>query len=427
MSDRLAIEGGKPMISNLNYKRWPFYSSDVEEVILARIRSGDIYATEPDPIIEELESLFIQKYCPGHYALFCASGTAALFSAYFSLGLDYGAEVLVPSNTFRATVTPLLLLNLRPVLCDSDPVTGGIDLDDAEQRITKRTQALVVTHLWGHPVDMTKAKQLADKYNIALVEDCSHAHGSSWQELPVGTVGNVSVFSLGTKKMVSGGIAGILITKDSTIYERALAFGQPKPRAKAIIKDEKLRAYLGTGFGANLRGSPIAAALAIDHLNRLPETISIKNKNLLKLSKALQDYLPDLVSPTRKIEVTSGTWYAFYCSWTNQEISRDLILRALQAEGVLVSKPDSLLHQQILFADPSPMTSYKFDKLPMCSKTDYPNSNLIFERLIGWQTREMYELADETIASYALAFEKIQQNLHKLIMFNNHPNHVKSQ
>ncbi|MHB0929635.1 MAG: DegT/DnrJ/EryC1/StrS family aminotransferase, partial [Candidatus Nanopelagicales bacterium] len=236
-----------------------------------------------DVSIESFERNFVDQLCPGHYAIFCSTGTAGLHSAYFALGLENEAEVLVPTNTFRATVTPLLQLNLTPVFCDSNPITGAIDLEDAEKRITSQTKALVVTHIWGHPADMDKAVALSKKYKLFLIEDCSHAHGARYNGQPVGTFGDVSVFSLGTKKMISGGLGGIIVTKNKTIYEKAMLFGQPSPVAAAKTSDNNLRSFLGSGFGVNYRGSPLAAIIASEHLARLEYTIATKNHNIEKL------------------------------------------------------------------------------------------------------------------------------------------------
>jgi len=411
----LALDGGPPAVPPLSFRRWPFYSTKVAAAIVERVVSGNLYATEIDPLIEGFEERFTQRLCPGYKSIFCSTGTAALSSAYFALGLDPGAEVLVPTNTFRATVTPLLLLNLRPVLCDSDSHTGTIDLDHAESKITSRTQALVVTHIWGHPADLKRACRISKKYGLALVEDCSHAHGATFNGKPVGTFGDVSVFSLGTKKMISGGLAGMLVTKTSRIYERALLFGQPKPRGDIELTDPYLREFLGTGLGANFRGSPLAAVLANEHLERLPSTISVKNANLLRLADALNRYLPDLCPPSRKKEFTSGTWYAFQCSWRNQEIRRDILIAALKAEGVSVTKPTHLLHNERLFYDFSPLSTFRFRRRPRYRKHEYLKSELLFDQIIGWETRELYEPANEIVDSYALAFEKISRNLRRLV------------
>lgn len=407
----LALFGGPPSVTSLNARKWPFYSGDVEPAVLDKIRTGNIAATNVDKDIIAFERSFVDKQCPDHAAIFCGSGTAGLLSAYFALGLDKGAEVLVPSNTFRATVTPLLLLNLVPVFCDTDPVTGTIDIEDAARKLTSKTQALVVTHMWGHPANMSQAMEFVAKNKLALVEDCSHAHGARYNDTPVGTFGDVSIFSLGTKKMVSGGIAGIVLTKNQDIYERASIFSQPKPVALSKIKSEYIKSFADSGFGVNFRGSPISAILASEHLDRLNYTITVKNENLSRIQNGLNQYLPDLICPTRNNSFTSGTWYAFNCRWTHQTIKASRIYDALLAEGVRVHRPSGFLHNETVFHDQSLLTSY--DKLPFqegsCGETEE-----LFTSLIGWDTRELYDPAFAITDQYILAFEKISKNLHRL-------------
>ena len=134
MVDKLAINGGSPSVSISSNRLWPFYDKEVEEVIANKIRKSQVFATNIDPDIEQLEQSFVNKLCPDHFSLFCSSGTSALMTAYFSLGLDKGAEVLVQSNTFRATATPLFLLNLVPTLCDSNN-NGSLSIEDAEKEL----------------------------------------------------------------------------------------------------------------------------------------------------------------------------------------------------------------------------------------------------------------------------------------------------
>ncbi|MGG4094487.1 DegT/DnrJ/EryC1/StrS family aminotransferase [Paenibacillus lautus] len=411
---KLAIDGGEPTVRLNNTKRWPFYSSNVEEPILSRIREGSLDAAAIDIAIQAFENDFSNTYCQGLYSIFHCSGTAALLTAYFALGLPRGAEVLVPTNTFRATVTPLLTLNLFPVFCDSDPITRCIDLDDAESRITPNTKALVVTHIWGHPADMERAVAICKKNNLFLVEDCSHAHGATWNGKRVGTFGDIAVFSLGTKKMISGGKAGILVTKHRTFYDRALLFSQPKHRANSDMSSSYLKEYLGTGLGVNFRGSPISAILANEHLVRLPRTIESKNNNLTKLEKAIVSEFSELTPPIRDSRFNEGTWYMYYCTWDVEELSRDFLYKAMKAEGMAVIKPETFLHNQKVFKDPSIFTTLDFpsfsDRLG-----EYPVSDWLLKVLIGFETREMYDLSDEVIDMYAEALQKISKNYDRLV------------
>ncbi|MGL4609991.1 MAG: DegT/DnrJ/EryC1/StrS family aminotransferase, partial [Trueperaceae bacterium] len=282
------------------------------------------------------------------------------------------------------------------------------------QRLTSRTQAIVVTHIWGHPVNMTSVLEFAQKHNLRVLEDCSHAHGAEWNNQLVGTFGDVAVFSLGTKKMVTGGKAGVLVTRKPDIYDRALVFGQPKHRTTAQLRDTTLKPYAASGFGVNLRGSPLAALLVIDHLERLACTIEIKNKNLTHLERSLSTIALPLTAPSRDSGWTHGTWYMYQTQWVGDTPSRDLIVAALKAEGVRVSKPEKGLHQLAIFQDPSMFQSSQLGSDPLCDPHEYPVTDTLLSRLVTWDTREMYDDAAHIIDSYELAIGKVVSHRHLL-------------
>lgn len=402
----LAATGGAPAVEALP-RRWPFYSSAVTETVRSIIASGEVSATHPHPMVEEVERRFVEAHCPEGYGIWCGSGTAALFSAYFALGLDAGDEVLVPTVTFRATVTPLLLLNLRAIFYDANPASGEVNIEDVASRITTRTRAIVVTHLWGRPADMGAVCALAERHGLRVVEDCSHAHGARWRDRPVGSFGTVSAFSVGTKKMVSGGTAGVMLTQNRDLYQRAVLVGQPKPRAMRDVTDQSLKPYVETGLGANLRGTPIAAALALDHLDRLSETIAIKNANLELLDEAIAIHLPGLKAPERGGDWSRGAWYAYACQWREASVDRDTIVRVLRSEGVPLEVAHPSLHKHRLFSDPSPLTSMDAIASAAPSVNSYPGADRLAEVLVAWDTTELYEPAGPLIEQYAAAFEKV--------------------
>ncbi|MDT0614475.1 aminotransferase class I/II-fold pyridoxal phosphate-dependent enzyme [Streptomyces sp. DSM 40712] len=258
-----AAAGGEALL-------WPWWSQVATDTVRLLLDEGDMAAAGAGhPLIDACEELAGEVLAPGRRVMLCDSGTAALETAYAALRLDPGSEVLVATHSFRSTVTAMLPQGLVPVLCDTDPATGGIDLDDAAARITPRTAALTITHMWGRPAPLDAVRRLCARHHLAVVADCSHAHGLVWQGQPVGLVGDVTVWSCGTWKMVSGGKAGLLATRDRDVWERALVLGQPKHRALARVRDERLRALAVTGVGHNRRPSPAAAALVADHLRRL--------------------------------------------------------------------------------------------------------------------------------------------------------------
>lgn len=398
------------MVYDMNKRFWPYWSENVELPILERVRTGNIYATTIDPIIENFETEFSRLCCPGMKTIFCNSGTSGLLAAYFGLNLDPGAEVLVPTNTFRATVTPMLILGLTPVFCDCHYSTGLINFEDLEKRITPRTQAIVVTHIWGHPENMDIVIDIAKKYDLAVVEDCSHAHGAKWDNRNVGTFGDVSVFSLGTKKMISGGLAGAVVTRDQRIFERAVLLCQPKPWADSKIITDAVRKYTSSGLGFNLRGSPISAILTTDHLYRLERTIQFKNNNLNQLSKLIEKYLPHMIPPQRHDKFTYGTWYSYKCRWEHPTIKRDRVIELLLAAGLSVEKPSGLLHKKPIFTQADQF--FPGSKAQPAVEGEYVESELLMENLIDWETRNLYEPADEILDQYIIALEKVSAEIY---------------
>ena len=142
------------------------------------------------------------------------SGTAALHSAYFACGVRPGDEVIVPSYTFFASAAPMLPLGGRPIFCEIDPATLTADPADIERRITDKTRAICVVHVWGNPARMDAICEIAKRHNLRLIEDCSHAHGATYLGRPVGSWGDIGCFSLQGQKPVSGGEAGIAVTSD---------------------------------------------------------------------------------------------------------------------------------------------------------------------------------------------------------------------
>ncbi|MEU0386907.1 aminotransferase class I/II-fold pyridoxal phosphate-dependent enzyme [Streptomyces chartreusis] len=385
-------------------RAWPFYSVSARRRVDALVASGQVFVSGTNRPIEQFEDSFRRRHGDVEHAVMTNSGTSALLSAYFGLGLPAGSEVLVPTNTYRATVTPLLLLGLRPVLCNADPVTGNIDLDDASARITRNTTAIAVTHNWGRPVEMAAVTALARRHGLAVVEDCSHAHGAGCSAQPVGTFGDAAAFSLGNRKTVSGGTAGILLTKHRHVFERALLLGQPEGRGVRQVVDAELAPYVSSGFGANLRAHPVSAILAADHLDRLDETIRIKNDNLDQLAALLADRLPGLVPPRRGAEFTAGTWYGYQCAWHGGEatgVDRDGLVAALRLLGLPVSAPPPVLHHKPLFQGARVTGVPGRPGGRPADAAQYAVTDVMQSRLVSWDTRHLYEPAPATLERWA--------------------------
>jgi dTDP-4-amino-4,6-dideoxygalactose transaminase len=244
----------------------------------------------------------------------------------------------VPGYTFFATAAPILQCGGRPVFCDVDPETLLADPNDVERRITPRTRAICVVHLWGNPAPMDRFVEIALRHNLGLIEDCSHAHGALYRNRAVGAWGNIGCFSLQGPKAVSAGEGGIAVTDDPVLFDRMLALGH-----YGRIKAGQARNTFDTDYlslGVKYRPHLYGILLATGSLSRLPELNRQRQRNYDILCEELADC--DAVKPIKTTpEGVRGGFLEFIMSYS-PEMAGDWksadFLKAAQAEGVPISK-----------------------------------------------------------------------------------------
>ena len=330
---RLAILGGEPTVRfDPPHFVWPPVSEATHEAITAQARQSlSIY--NRSGIIAELED-DLARYHGRKHALLTSSGTAALHSLFVGAHLQPGDEVICPTYTFHATVTPLFFTGAIPVLAEAG-AHGNLDPADVERRITPRTRAIMVTHLWGVPCEMDALQDIARRHGLMLFEDGSHAHGARYGGRVVGSFGDAAAFSLQGAKTVSGGEGGVLLTDDDDLYYRALLFGHYNKRCQQEIPEgHPLRAFAVTGMGLKLRIHPLAAAIARQQLDRLESVLAGRRHFAARMRQAL-GVLPGLsVEPLA--EGVEPSWYGLIVNYEPEALGGLPLARfveALQAEG----------------------------------------------------------------------------------------------
>jgi perosamine synthetase len=422
-TDKLALLGGDPVVHYRPHP-WPPVTPSAKHAVLELLERGELSYYGREGRLADLEDAFA-NYHGMQFALGVSSGTAALHSAFVGCGVGPGDEVIAPTHTFLATVTPIIACNGIPVLVDCEEDTETIDPLGIERAITPRTKAIVITHLWGHPAEMDSICDIARRHRVRLVEDCSHAHGATYKGRLVGTFGDVSCFSLQAKKIVSAGQGGILLTNDKDIYERAVLFGHFRARAEECVTSETWRPFIDTGFGLNYRMHSLAAALALADFAELDARIEARTLRLQRLSTALQD-VPGVCPPLTRSHVTRGAWYGYKVRWLPEAlgiVSLDAVIAALQAEGCEVHRPGSQpLHLSPLFSgthvpftnftasDPASRPKYKLGDLPISERVHFSSLSL------PTFTFEPLAIVDE----YAAAFAKVAEHLHELETLHPH-------
>lgn len=355
MNKKLAIYGGNKIIkSKTEHAKWPPNGSKKELKSISQQRNIDISIKGRTGPIKEFEEMFLRFLNNKvKYAITFNSGTSGLLAAYIAIGLTEGDEVIGPALTYHAALSPLHLLKVKVVLADVNKESRCIDPSAIEKLITKNTKALVVVHQWGHPADMDKIKKITKKYNLKIIEDCSHAHGSVYKEKLCGTLGDVAVFSLQTNKAIFAGEGGILVTNSQTIYERATLVGHYRDRSKKEIKNNRYYKYWVTGFGLKLRMSPFNAIVAKFSLEQFPKIIKDRHKCLNYLSKKIKQNIDYIEPPFIANNVYLGAWYGYkpiYKPEFLKNISRDKFVEIANAEGMQITAPSGgILSDQPLY------------------------------------------------------------------------------
>lgn len=345
---------------------WPPIDGEVEAAVLQQLHT-DVSIYGRAGIIARFEDAFAARHhttgTPPH-ALLMSSGTAALHSAYYALGFGPGDEVIVQDYTFFATAMPLLQLGVVPVLADVTPC-GDLDLERAADLVTPRTKAVVITHMWGNPQPARHLRAWCDTQGLALVEDCSHAHGASRDGLAVGELADVACWSLQGRKTITAGEGGILLTPHREVYERANLLGHFNKRAIAEVSTSSpLYRFAETGLGLKLRAHPLGLAMAEVYLGRLDTWLAIRQRHAACLEKALSGQ-PGISVFTPSGHDRTATLYAFVFTVDPHAagFTRDDLLSALNKAGCdQFSSCASMapLHTYPVFAAPiSPVTTYQ--------------------------------------------------------------------
>jgi perosamine synthetase len=344
-TDLPAILGGTPTMPGDHSEalRWPRLDHRDEEAVLRVMRDGDLSL---HPVTRELEEDYKARFGARH-ALAHANGTLALLAAFRAVGLKPGDEVIVPSATWWASAVPALWLGVVPVFAETESVSAGLDPGDVARKITARTRALVVVHLWGIPSRMDELLILARRHGLRVIEDASHAHGATWRGKCCGTLGDVGVMSLQSHKLAPAGEGGMLLTDREDVFTRAVELGDTM-RCLELPGPE--RRFAGTTFGIKTRMAPLSAAVGRSQLARLDEHNAVRRANCAALEAGFAPLGLCAFAPPP--ESTRVYFELLLRTDESSPLSAAQWVRALQAEGCPAGKPRyPLLHRQPLFTE----------------------------------------------------------------------------
>lgn len=312
----------------------PTLTSRERENVLACLDSS--WISSKGRFIGEFEKTF-SSFIGASHSLAVSNGTVAVHLALLALGIRPGDEVIVPTLTYIATVNPVLYIGATPVFADSDRTTWQIDPADIRRRITARTKAIIVTHLYGHPCDMDAIMQIAREHNLYVLEDAAEALGARISGQHVGTFGHISTFSFFGNKTVTTGEGGMVVTNDAALADLADRY-----KGQGLARN---RVYWHDLVGYNYRMTNICAAIGCAQMERAEETIARK-KELAARYDALLRELP--VERHRAVDARYSHSYWMY-SILVPDGQRDAIMTALAADGVETRPVFYPVHQMPMY------------------------------------------------------------------------------
>ena len=271
--------------------------------------------------ISEFEDRFA-SYLGINRALGVCNGTVALHVALIALGIGPGDEVIVPTLTYIAAVNAISYTGATPVFVDSRRDTWQMDPADVSRKISPRTKAIMVVHLYGQPCDMNAIMKVGKEHKLSVIEDCAESFGAHYNGNPTGTFGDIATFSFYGNKTITAGEGGMVVTKDHKLAERARRF-----RGQGLAEN---REYWHDVIGYNYRMTNICAAIGLAQLERADEFLSKKRE----LAKRYHEQLAGL--PIEMHREAPNTTHSFWMVsiLVEEPADRDRLRDHLRKKGI---------------------------------------------------------------------------------------------
>jgi len=342
-----------------------------------------------------------------------ANGTVTMEVALRATDIGWGDEVIVPAYTFQATAAAPLAAGALPVIVDIDPDTYTIDPKLIEAAITEKTRAIIPVHLGAQMADMDAIMAIAEKYDLIVIEDCTHAHGAKWNGQGAGTIGHFGSFSLQSSKTVTSGEGGVLICRTQELAARAVSVidcGRSHP----LGGEEQ-----GSDFsmGANYRMSELQSALANVSLERFPEQARQREQMLGYMEESLSE-VPGVRLLKRDPRHTRRSFYRFIFAVDPKVFGaeHEEICAALEAEGIPCWVGYEAMHNYTLFQP-------QLSKLPVPSafpeyfdfeKMEFPEARRACEHEAVWLDEAVFRAGRQGVDDAVAALKKILANSSEL-------------
>ena len=326
MKTNLAIDGGPKQIKK-DFS-WPIFDEAEVNAVANVIASGKWGNPDCCGLVEKFEKEFA-AYCGSKYAVSCVNGSVSLRLALIACGVRPGDEVIVPPYTFIATASAVIECNCVPVFVDIHPETYNLDAAKIEAAITTRTKVIIPVHFGGLACDMDAMMDIAQRYNLRVIEDAAHAHGAEYKGKKLGSIGDAGSFSFQSSKNLTAGEGGIVITNDANLYAMMNSL-------RNVGRIEGGQWYDHHNPGCNYRITQMQAALLSEQLKRLEDQTNKRNENGLYLDR-LFAHVEGITPLSRSVDITRHSYHIYIFKYNSSKfggLPKEQFTEILAAEGV---------------------------------------------------------------------------------------------
>lgn len=318
----------------------PLLNGNEKKYLCECIDTG--WISSEGPFVKEFEQKMSASVGRKH-GIAVSNGTAALEIAAQALGIGAGDEVIMPTFTIISCAMAVTKLGAVPVLVDSDIDDWNMKVDEIESKITSKTKAIMIVHLYGLPVNVDKILDLAKKYNLKVIEDAAEMHGQTYYGKPCGSFGDVSTFSFYPNKHITTGEGGMVVTGDEELAERCRTL-----RNLCFRKDIR---YVHNEISDNYRFTNLQAAVGLAQLERLEEFVEKKREMGKFYTEKLQD-IKGLQVPIAKTDYAENIYWVYGLVLDkNLKIDNREMQKLLAEEGIGTRTFFWCMHEQPVYQE----------------------------------------------------------------------------
>lgn len=417
-----ATDGGTPAIlggQKIRTKGWPEWPNwnpaTDEEQVLKVLRSG---VWSRAGVVTEFEKKWAELI-GAKRALAVVNGTNALIASLIQLGIGGGDEVIIPPYTFIATAAAVLQAGAIPIFADTDPESFQIDPGKIEAKITSRTKAIIPVHICGLPADMIRIMAIAKKHNLLVVEDACQAWLAEIDHKKVGTYGNAGCFSFQNSKNLPIGEGGAIVSDDEKFMDRCYSYHNYGNPYGTLVGETGAGTIMA---GTKLRMTEYQAAIGLAQMVRFEEQTTKRNVNAGYLRSHIES-IPGILPYKLNQKVTRAAFHLFPFRYKKEEfkgLSKDLFLKALQAEGISCSSGYTPLNKMAFLENvlktknfklmyPPEMLDYsKYKERNQCPANDQVCNESV------WLHQNVLLTEKSDMDDIATAMERIYKNADKI-------------